>query len=1031
MLSTLLLAGLPLVQTTPPIHTTYAWHLHQPIYWPDQRRDGLEDEYEVAAESLQQKYWGQAHPEDNLVEIFGKDDRVAAYQWRLRDSLQTLLGYPDAGAHIQYSGALTENVASLGAGNQLGYGPAWAAPLNQAKGWLTSGGTSRAAFLNFAHHHALLPLQSRRTQWLQIRLQQERMGQVWGLAPGSVKGFFPPETAFSERLIPVLQQLGIQWTFVSNEHLSRACPDYPVVFGSGGMLTDPPNRADQINPPGVNYWKKFIDRGCSPTNAAPFAYIPHRAQYVDPASGQVSSVIVVPTDQALSWDDGYSALSASAIDPFAGFNQGPRPLLVALAHDGDNAWGGGYSYYQQAVPGFVASAVAKGYSPSTVDRYLQKYPVPLNDVVHVEDGAWVNADSDFGSPQFTNWLWPLLNASGQVDPVNGWHYKAREYAIFTATENRMRTAENLSGGPAATRINHVLDPQAGTTPVERAWHYYLASMDSGNVYYGNPGDMEVKGTVGCNEALQQVAPLLANLSPANDATEPTVFVPQRWPYNPGGKNFGAPHGYQQVTQGPEFVVWTFAYDVTGIQSATLRWRRDLDGHNPLASHENELYAGGAGVEDWNNVAMAQRAFPANNVYGWSGLENYNFESPAAIAQHLAATISAQPNTLLDYYVEVLDGAGNLARSEIQHVWVGDGQPSGGSGGPVVIQPSPAQKGKPLTLRYKPAGGPLASANQVYIHLGLNGWQVGSIQHLPMTLAAGEWTYSFSVPSSATQVDCVFNNTSNGQGGVWDNNSGQDWHFVCVAPPPPALSLSVAPETLTHTLFDGGSVSLPLALSGQALGTGPLPQQWAGLVLAPGAGLRGLGSALEALLGGLFAAPAGLGGGQAQPVGLPGWIQLSKTQGALAPAPGGTAASAELRLDAAQLPFGLHQTQVAFGSELGGAPALLAVELRHWPAAPAVTGVEPALPKAGRPARIWYLGNGTNLAGKANLLVHLGFNQWQPATIVDLPMTETLDNVWFVDLNLPLGTFELDFVFTDGAGTWNNNNGQDWKIPVTP
>ena len=1034
MLSSLLLAALA-PQTTPPIHTTYCWHLHQPIYWPDQRRDGGDDEYETAWESLQQKFLGQPHPTDNLAEIFGKDDRVAAYQWRLRDSLQTLLGYPDAGAHIQYSGALTENIAGLGAAGQLGYSNSWNGPLNQAKGWTTSGGTPRAALLNFAHHHALLPLQSRRTQWLQIRLQQERMAQVWGLPVGSVKGFFPPETAFSERLIPVLSELGIQWSFVSNEHLSRACPDFPVVFGSGGTLTDPPNRADQVNPPGGNYWKKFIDRGCSPTNAVPFAYLPHRAQHVDPATGAVASIVVVPTDQALSWDDGYSAMAASAIDPFAAWNQGPRPLLVALAHDGDNAWGGGYSYYMQAVPGFVQSAVAKGYSPSTVDRYLQKYPTPPGDLVHVEDGAWVNADSDFGSPQFTNWLWPLLDAQGQVDPVGGWHYKAREYAIFTAAENRLRTAEDKSGGPATTRIDHVLDPRAGTSPVERGWHYYLASMDSGNVYYGNPGDMEVKGTVGCNEALEAVAPLLAAVSASNDATTPTVFVPQRWPYNPGAKNFGAPYNYQQITAGPNFVVWTFAYDVTGIQAATLRFRRDLDDQNPLASHENELYAGGPGVEAWSSQPMALRDFPAGNVYGWSGLESYAFEQPTAIAKHLSATLTPQPNTLLDYYVEVVDGAGNIARSDIQHVWIGEGQGSGsGSGCGVSALPNPAQQGQPLTIRYGAACGPLAGQAQVYLHLGFDGWKPGTVQHVPMTLAAGLWSYSLNVPAGAHQVDCAFNNNATGQGGLWDNNGGQDWHIPVVAPPPPAKALLATPGSVSLTLFDGAQASVPVALSGQPLSPGgALPKAWAGLVVEADADPRGQPAALAALLsGGAFAAPgAPLAGGFAKPVtGLP-WAYLTQPAGVLQVGAGGSSGSAELRFDAASLPFGQSQARLVLASDLLGSPTSVELVLSHWPSAPAATGVVPAQPKAGRSVRIWYLGAGTSLAGKPQVFVHRGFDQWKPSTIQTLPMTRTLPNVWYFEQLLPAGTFELDFVFTDGAGTWNNNNGQDWKIPVLP
>ncbi len=159
MLTSLLLSLAPLAAPAQDgaIHTTYLWHLHQPIYWPDQRRDGVEDEYEVAWESLQQKWAGAPNPENNLGEIFGKDDRVAAYQWRVRDSIQTMLWHPEAGAQVQYSGALTENVASLGDAFQLGYSPSWSAPINEAEGWLTDGGTPRASIVNFAHHHALMP----------------------------------------------------------------------------------------------------------------------------------------------------------------------------------------------------------------------------------------------------------------------------------------------------------------------------------------------------------------------------------------------------------------------------------------------------------------------------------------------------------------------------------------------------------------------------------------------------------------------------------------------------------------------------------------------------------------------------------------------------------------------------------------------------------------------------------------------------------------------------------------------------------
>ena len=54
------------------------------------------------------------------------------------------------------------------------------------------------------------------------------------------------------------------------------------------------------------------------------------------------------------------------------------------------ALAGGYTYYTQCVPDFVQQAVDQGYNPTTIQQYLNDFPVDDNDIVHVEDGAWVN-----------------------------------------------------------------------------------------------------------------------------------------------------------------------------------------------------------------------------------------------------------------------------------------------------------------------------------------------------------------------------------------------------------------------------------------------------------------------------------------------------------------------------------------------------------------------------------------------------------------------------------------------------------------
>ena len=84
---------------------------------------------------------------------------------------------------------------------------------------------------------------------------------------------------------------------------------YP--YSPHGDNNSPPNPADQVklcaivildwcvngsqvNPAQSVYFKESISRGCTPNNAYPFSYRPHYAQYVDPETGNVSKIIVVP-----------------------------------------------------------------------------------------------------------------------------------------------------------------------------------------------------------------------------------------------------------------------------------------------------------------------------------------------------------------------------------------------------------------------------------------------------------------------------------------------------------------------------------------------------------------------------------------------------------------------------------------------------------------------------------------------------------------------------------------------------------------
>ena len=777
-----LAALLPLVPATAQsqkLHLTWLWHLEQPIYWPD--ANGLR--YERAWQSIVRRDGGAANPANDLRTIFGLDDRVAAYQWRPRDCVNAIRWSPEAGAQVTLSGGLIENIQSFAeAGGQLGYSTNWYGSWREARGWSTAAsGTNvpRMDPVQFSFHHALLPLVDDSAVRKELALFQQIYPEAFGASPLISRGFFPSEMAFSERLIPLLAEAGIEWTFVSGEKISRACPDFPVQLGSGGVNCDPPNKADQVNANGTDWFRLSISRGCGPAEAMPLGFTPHKAKWVNPDTGAESSVTVVPCSQSLGWLDGYNPLPLNHLDTLQAKNPAGRPMLLVLAHDGDNAWGGGYSYYMEAVPNIVSSASASGYVPTMVQKYLADHPVPANDLVHVEDGAWVNADGDFGAPQFLNWNWPPVDASGNVDVDNGWAEDIRNWAVITATQNLVDTAEQIqtdSGQPV--RMAHVLRPQASSRASERAWHFFLGSLNSGYMYYGTALDMEVKPTVACNEANALALPVIG--AGSQDRTGPTIWLPQRWPWNPGGLNFGPAYRYQSRTMPNDFAVWSFVHDASGLASVTLKYRLDADGTNPLSSNQNETYAGGAEVGSWISVPMTVTDFPAGNALNDPGIDF--FEMPGAIAKRCVGRVTGLANTLVDYHIEAVDSRGNVKRSPIQHVWVGDAG-SGGSGGGgggggsttvVATSPSPVQANASVTITYNPSGRNLAAAATVKAHIGFNAWASVISPDIAMTKGgSGSWTCSVSVPSTATQLDVVFNDG----GSTWDNNGGQDWHFT--------------------------------------------------------------------------------------------------------------------------------------------------------------------------------------------------------------------------------------------------------------
>ena len=683
----------------PSVHVTYHWHLHQPLYWPAPNLSGQHvqsalDSIELKARGL--GFYPQSpvqHPENMLADgdigaydpVFTKEDRVRIYQERGLRSLETVRHLPDAGAQVTYSGSLIDNIRAFGLAERYGYRRDWAEGYKTARQWKTTGGKPRLDLVGITYHHGLGPLLPKAVLRKELAIHRATTSQTFGASVTS-DGFFPAELAFAEEMIPELVEAGYKWTFVSASHLARSTANFLAVAPSpstGTWNTDPPNNADMINPaqPAEQWWSGSLD-GRGAILPVPFAYHPHYATYTNPISGVKDRIIVVPADDVQGYMDGYGSMGTATIDRFvAPFSKSERPALVVLAHDGDNAWGGGYSYYMESVPQFSQAAEQRGYHMTTVSEYLARYPVPSSDLVHVESGSWVNPDGDFGGPAFAKWLFPpqrspkdssydARNPRTFVDIEHGFSTTMRSWAVIAAGANLCETAEQIQG-PSTVRIREIFSPEAPNL-AEKCWHYYLAGLDSGFMYYGASLDDEVKQSVALIAAAPAAEAVIGDAS--RDGTPPSMIRIQRWPHNPGGKGWGMTTRWQPVgfnggaPYDKDFHVWTLAYDVSGVKRANLFIRAAKDGRK-VPNEDHTTYKGGPSVTGWTRLDMRGRAIdpsfrgdpPASDL-------NY-FVLPPKIADVYSAKVTGYAQVLLDYYVEIEDQKGNLAQSEIGHVWV--------------------------------------------------------------------------------------------------------------------------------------------------------------------------------------------------------------------------------------------------------------------------------------------------------------------------------------------------------------------------
>ncbi len=718
-------------QTNPPIYIAFLWHMHQPIYYP----------YENIVQTQASGYYNYS-----LFDIH--NSRTGPYTDWAKNAvdLGIAANMGNFGAQVSFSGSLMENLDNLKA-NGNGNFSNWETPWNNITTQTTTLGNPRIDLVAFGYHHPLMGLIGEADIRKQIQAHKQIFAQNFN-APYS-KGIFPPENAFNEKMIPALTKEGVEWALVDNIHFERACEDYP--FNTGGNLYEP-NKADVRNP-NPNDWIQLNGLWAPTQVSAQWARQPHFVEYTEPNTGRKYKMIAVPTDRYLGNEDGRGGFGAlnyeTVMSQFEAYNTDPNhPILLVLHHDGDNYGGGTYSYYHNNFQNFVnwLQANPTRFVCTTVQDYLDTFPPDSSDVIHVESGSWSGADN--GDPEFKKWLGDP-NSNGYSPDRNSW-------GVVTAAKNFVQTANEISKSNPNT---------------ETAWKYLMNAEASDYWYWDNAqgGIWDSHPTRAANQAIQAAQNVIGT-----DEIAPTIFLPQREPYNPGGTEWG-------ISQTNDLEIWTYVYDKSGLDYVKLKYRTDFDG---TVSDQNKTFVGGNEVTVWNEISMTGTFIsPQTNPM------------PLFKAEEFSATLSGLNDTLVDFYIEALDSLGNLAKSPIQHVWIGSSTQSGGGSGSgniswnpsanitsndsITITISGANQGAKLHWGVNNQGSNWQTPNQVYWNTGTTLFNnsgpavetpfVGPDSTNTLTLTLKPFNNSAQIVNKLAFVIHYENDT-------WDNNNGQDYQI---------------------------------------------------------------------------------------------------------------------------------------------------------------------------------------------------------------------------------------------------------------
>jgi alpha-amylase/alpha-mannosidase (GH57 family) len=284
----------------------------------------------------------------------------------------------------------------------------------------------KVEFTGCGYHHPILPLLPEKDCEKQIDMHLQIYEETFS---GKPRGFWPPELAFSPRLIPTLQKKGFKWVVVDGPHVVNA-----------------------------NLNKKFHE----------LIYKPHFIDYNN------HRLIVIPREREISnaQQSGYNPVwLKNEVERRIKLMNGEEDMLLTVATDGENGWfrhqgenAGFWGWFFEPLLYLLKKDSEFSFIKlTTIDEYLTEHPP--QDTVKVEDGSW-NVPGAVDDGRFLKWT------EGK-DRQQTWNYILETSNLINEVENKLEQ----SGQIRQLEISELL---------KQAWTWLLMAEGSDNFWWGSP-----------------------------------------------------------------------------------------------------------------------------------------------------------------------------------------------------------------------------------------------------------------------------------------------------------------------------------------------------------------------------------------------------------------------------------------------------------------------------------------------------------------------------------------------------------------